>query len=107
MAAELYTGEDAEDVASFVAKAVGQTGAAVRRLTRSATASARCRLALGCRRSGCYSPARLPLSSRTRREAGDPLRWGESSPGTPGGVAPLFGASPSANPVSREEDDDV
>jgi mono/diheme cytochrome c family protein len=26
MAAELYTGEDAEDVANFVAKAVGQTG---------------------------------------------------------------------------------
>ena len=88
-------------MADFVAKAVGQTGRSRPAADHRTAFPANSGESPGCRRRGCYSPARLPLSSRTRREAGDPLVWGESSPGMPVGVAPLFGASPSANPVSR------
>ena len=81
MAADLVEGQDAEDVAEFVAKAVGQTG--------KSSATPRLRLAPSARfvisprvlrvfRRSLRCGAAQPLSSRKIREAGDPGRWGES-----------------------------
>ena len=93
MAAELYTGEDAEDVANFVAKAVGQSrrrGCSERRReSRGDPVRAHdctVRIARSLQGRSRLPPERLllsepyPLSSRARREAGDPVSWGESPP---------------------------
>ena len=80
MAANLVEGEDAEDVAAYVAKAVGQTEQGI------ATPSARVpsvRFVISPRNLQGFPPllrcgAVQPLSPRRSRGAGDPGRWGES-----------------------------
>ena len=85
MAADLVEGEDAEDVAAYVAKAVGQSGEKYARdpATRAADSGS---VRAVCHKSVCLQGlppllrcgAAEPLSSRKIRGAGDPGRWGES-----------------------------
>src|SRR5215217_2448090 len=90
MAAGLYQGKDAEDVAAYVAKAVGQTGQASSRRTADFAANTAKRLQAG-------SSTGVRLSPRTVRvPAPAPL-------GRPEDVAPSLGARPSDHPRRTEK----